>query len=295
MPKLNKYITTTPVLNGDNTIPGVKLTKELSDLLPDIFRAVRNFGCDFYPTVVEKLKHDEISEIAAYGGFPNRYPHWRFGMEFADLQMRYEAGLQKIYEMVVNTNPCYIYNLESNTLLDDVTVVAHALGHNDFFKNNIFFSQTSQNMMNELANHGTRIRRYIARWGKEKVTAFLDQVLRIETLIDPAKAWERREIVDPVVRDHREYKFPPRIEVPEGHDYMESYLNPKEWIRKNQKAINREEVAREIGIFTERTKDIFGFIRDNAPLKPWQADIVDMLYEEAMYFAPQRMTKVLIS
>jgi stage V sporulation protein R len=293
VPKLNKYINTTPVLNGDNRIPGVKLPKALQDLLPQIFQAVRDFGCDFYPTVVEKLKHDEISEIAAYGGFPCRYPHWRWGMEFAELQMGYEFGMHKIYEMVVNTNPCYIYNLESNTLLDDVTVVAHALGHNDFFKNNIFFSQTSQNMMNELANHGTRIRRYMARWGKERVTAFLDQILRIETLIDPAKAWERKQIDDPFVRDHREYDFPSRLTVPEGHDYMEPYLNPKEWTRKQQKAIHRAEIAKEIGIYTEKTKDIFGFIRDNAPLKPWQADIADMLYEEAMYFAPQRMTKVL--
>lgn len=293
MSNTSKFLRGSPVLCGDNTIPGLKLPKELNDLLPKIFQSCRDFGLDYYPTVVEKLSYDEISEIAAYGGFPVRFPHWSWGMEYEELQRGYEFGMHKIYEMVVNTNPCYIYCLESNTLVDDVTVVAHALGHNDFFKNNIYFSQTSQNMMNELANHGTRIRKYIARWGKERVTEFIDHVMRIETLIDPAKAWERRQIKDPVTRDSREYKFPPRLNVKDGHDYMESYINPEEWIRRNKAKIERDEVAQEIGIFTEPTKDILGFIRDNAPLKPWQADIVAMLHEEAMYFAPQRKTKML--
>lgn len=295
MAKFDKFMHGAPVLNGNNTIPGLKLSKEVSDLIPKIFKAVKDFGCDYPPTIVEKLRYDEISEIAAYGGFPVRYPHWRWGMEYEELQKGYELNLHRIYEMVINTVPVYLYCLESNSLLDDVTVIAHALGHADFFKNNIFFSQTNQNMMNELANHGTRIRRYMARWGQEKVTAFLDQLLRIETLVDPAKAWERKHVNDLLrtTKEDRDFKFAPRLKVADGHDYMDPYLNPKSWIEKNQQKINREEIANELGVFFEPTKDIFGFIRDNAPLKPWQADIVDMIYEETMYFAPQRMTKTL--
>ena len=295
MAKFDKFMHGAPILNGNNTVPGLKMPKEVNDLIPKIFKAVKDFGCDYPPTIVEKLRYDEISEIAAYGGFPVRYPHWRWGMEYEELQKGYELNLHRIYEMVVNTTPVYLYCLESNSLLDDVTVIAHALGHADFFKNNIFFSQTSQNMMNELANHGTRIRRYMARWGQERVTAFLDQLLRIETLVDPAKAWERKHVEDLLrtTKEDRDFKFAPRLKVAEGHDYMEPYLNPPEWIKKNQENIHKSEVAAELGVLIEPTKDIFGFIRDNAPLKPWQADIVDMLYEETMYFAPQRMTKML--
>ena len=46
-------------------------------------------------------------------------------------------------------------------------------------------------------------------------------------------------------------------------------------------------------LFKRPDKNIFGFIRDNAPLKTWQQDIVAMLYDEALYFAPQRQTKML--
>jgi len=288
-----KYMFGSPVLMGDNTVPGVPMPAELKRVLPEIFRKVHEFGCDFPPTVVEMLTYDEISEIAAYGGFPVRYPHWRWGMEYEELQQGYMHGQHRIYELVVNASPVYLYCLDSNTLVDNVTVVAHALGHADFFKNNIYFGQTSQNMMNELANHGTRIRRYMTRWGKERVTEFIDHVLRIETLIDPSKAWEPKKYREVTTKDSRKYHHPGRLKVEEGHDYMEGYLNTEEWIKKQHEKIEKIEAAEYLDMFVGSTKDIMGFIRDNAPLKPWESDIVSMLYEESIYFAPQRMTKTI--
>lgn len=287
------YLYSSPVLLGNNTIPGVKIPKELEAVLPTVFKVCTDFGLDYPPTYVQKLTWDEISEIAAYGGFPTRYPHWSFGMEFEELQHGYIHGMQRIYEMVINSTPSVIYCLDSNSLLDDVTVVAHALGHGDFFKNNIFFSQTNQNMINQMANHGTRIRKYMARWGKERVMSFLDTVLMIQTLIDPANAWEKKKVKQPVLHDQRQYEHPHRLPVTADHEYMEEYINPKEWTRKQQERIARKEKATEIGIFKEPTKDIVRYIRDHAPLQIWQADIVAMIYEESMYFSPQRMTKTI--
>jgi stage V sporulation protein R len=194
--------------------------------------------------------------------------------------------------MVINTNPCYIYCLNSNTLVDHLTVVAHATGHNDFFKNNIHFSGTDTNMMNKMANHGTRIRRYMTRWGKERVIEFIDHVLRLETLVDSAKAWEQRVIKDRNLVDHRTPRQPRRLQVDKQRMYMEPFINTKEFRAKENSRIAKEDAAEEIGLFGEPTKDILGFIRDNAPLKAWQADIVAMLYEESLYFYPQRQTKV---
>ena len=173
----SKFFHGSGILLGNNTVPGVQLSPELKKYIPVVLQACKEWGLDFHPTVVQLLTYDEISEIAAYGGFPVRFPHWSFGMEYEELQRGYEFGAHKIYEMVINSNPCYIYNLASNTLTDHLTVVAHATGHNDFFKNNIHFSATDTNMLNKMANHGTRIRKYMARWGKERVTEFLDHVI----------------------------------------------------------------------------------------------------------------------
>ena len=43
------------------------------------------YGLDFFPIIFEMVTYDQMNEIAAYGGFPNRYPHWRFGMEYERL------------------------------------------------------------------------------------------------------------------------------------------------------------------------------------------------------------------
>ena len=289
-----KFMRGSPLLMGDNRTPGLRLPADLEVLIPQIIKVCEGFGLDFYPIVVQKLTYDEISEVASYGGFPVRYPHWKWGMEYEELQRGYEHGMHKIYEMVINTNPCYIYCLDSNTLVDDVTVVGHAIGHNDFFKNNVFFRHTADNMMNQLANDASRIRRYISRWGKEKVTEFIDWILRLETLVDPANAWRTRKIKDPVVQDERIYHHPRRLDVKENHEYMDRYLNPVEWKLEQDEKAEREEVAEEIGISKkEKTRDILGFLRDHAPLKPWQADILAMLYNETQYFMPQRATHMM--
>ena len=172
-------------------------------------------------------------------------------IETVDIALDHDAHDFIAYGLIThNTSPCYIYCLDSNTLLDHLTVIAHATGHNDFFKNNIHFSATDTNMLNNMANHSSRIKKYMARWGKEKVTEFLDYLLRIDTLVDGASAW-------------------------------------------HQKVIKDQDLAEELGFFIEPVKDIFGFLRDNAPLKPWQQDIMSMIYEESIYFFPQRQTKVL--
>jgi stage V sporulation protein R len=287
----SKFLRGGPLLTGNNTVPGQTLTQEEKEIFTKVLQACKDYGLDFYPTIIQKLTHDEMSEIVAYGGFPRRYPHWKWGMEYEELQRSYELGLHRVYEIVTNSSPCVIYIMNSNSLVDNVTVVAHATGHNDFFKNNIYFSPTDQNMMNKLANHGSRVRRYMDRWGNERVTEFIDHVLRIQTLIDLSKAWSEREINDIVIRDSRTYEYPRRLNVDDNRLYMDPWVNPKSFRDKENARIEKKEIAKELGLLEEPDKDIFGFIRNNAPLKPWQADIVSMLYEEAMYFGPQRLTK----
>src|SRR6185503_16493022 len=91
----------------------------------------------------------------------------------------------KIYEMVINNKPAYAYLLEGNSLVDQKMVIAHVLGHVDFFKNNYYFSKTNRKMIDGMANHATRVRRHIEKLGLDKVEAFIDSSLCLENLIDP--------------------------------------------------------------------------------------------------------------
>src|SRR5213596_87329 len=149
------------------------LTPEMIDIQRQMEAHARSYGLDFFNTIFEVVDHDQLSAVAAYGGFPTRYPHWRFGMEYEQLSKGYSYGLQKIYELVINNDPCYAYLMKSNSMVDQKLVMAHVCGHADFFKNNFWFSHTNRKMMDEMANHGTRMRRYAERFGHENVENFV--------------------------------------------------------------------------------------------------------------------------
>ena len=67
----NKFMLGSPVLMGDKTIPGVPMPEDLKRLLPEIFRKVSEFGCDFPPTVVEMLTTTRLARSRPTGAFPS--------------------------------------------------------------------------------------------------------------------------------------------------------------------------------------------------------------------------------
>ena len=207
-----------------------ELPKELVDVQQEMEAHASDYGLDFFPTIFELVDVDRLNAVAAYGGFPTRYPHWRFGMEFQRLSKGYAYGLQKIYELVINNNPCYAYLLNSNSLTDHKMVIAHVYGHCDFFKMNHWFSQTNRKMIDEMANHGNRIRRYMDRFGVETVETFIDVCLSIEDLIDIHSPFiKRSDSVDRYrFRDHTESSAdeaqqPGRFR---AKSYMDPFINP---------------------------------------------------------------------
>ena len=278
-------------LLNDSSTPGVRIHPEIRKLLPKIFEECRDFGLDYYPTIIEFCTYADISELAAYGGFPVRYNHWSFGMEYEELSRGFEHGRHRIYEMVVNSNPSIIYCLDSNTILENVKVICHALGHNDFFKNNTFFKGTNTDILNKFTNHRNRIRKYMSRWGKETVTEFIDHVLRLNNLIDRTKEWKAKPAKKMDVQDKKETMEYERRRY--THEYMDEWVNNDEYLRREKKRIEKEEASLDLEIFQNPEKDILGYLKDHAPLKAWQQDVVSMLYEEALYFAPQFLTKVI--
>src|SRR5688572_9857613 len=202
------------------------LTPELARLNREIEQYAWEYGLDFYETFFEVLDFEEMNMVAAYGGFPNRYPHWKFGMEYERLNKSYAYGLHKIYEMVINNDPCYAYLLEDNHLVDQKIVMAHVYGHCDFFKNNIWFSKTNRKMMDIMANHATKIRKYIDKFGLEAVEDFIDTCLSIEDLIDHHSVFiERRGRP----KGHEEEEKP-LVKKIAASDYMDEFINPREFL-----------------------------------------------------------------
>ncbi len=268
------------------------LPADLRELQVEIEGHARGYGLDFYETIFEVLDYDELSEIAALGGFPTRYPHWRFGMEYEQLAKGYRYGLQKIYEMVINNDPCYAYLLRCNQRVDQKLVMAHVYGHNDFFKNNIWFSRTNRKMMDETANHGNRIRSYMERSGEEAVESFVDSCLSLENLIDIHSPFIKRRDEADRYDFRREEDDPDAVVKFQSKGYMDSYVNPPSVLA--EQARKKESDKQKVRQFPEQPeRDVLLFLMEHAPLNPWQRDVLDIVRQEAYYFTPQGQTKIM--
>jgi stage V sporulation protein R len=262
----------------------------LAEFSREIADYARGYGLDFYTTVFEELDFDELNQVAAYGGFPTRYPHWSFGMDYEHLSKGYEYGLSKIYELVINNDPCYAYLMKSNGLTDQKLVMAHVYAHCDFFKNNIWFSKTNRRMMDEMANHGSRVRKYVDEIGFEVVESFMDRCLSINNLIDSHSVFIQRETLEPEGKGRGKGLKVPKLK---SKPYMDRYINPKEYIDAEKERIEKKMGEHQGKFPKEPVKDILEFLLRYAPLDRWQRDILSMIREEAYYFAPQGQTKIM--
>lgn len=271
------------------------LGQELLDWNQKIEAIAKDEGLDFFETRFEMVSYDKMSEIAAYGGFPTRYPHWRFGMEYERLSKSHTYGLSKIYELVINSDPCYAYLLEGNELVDQKLVMAHVFGHCDFFKNNFWFSRTNRKMLDSMANHASQVRRYQELYGVTAVEQFIDTCLSLENLIDVHRPYrpkdkqahkkKKEDLPDELMGDGEVHRL-------EAKEYMDAYVNPESFVEAQRKK-QKEEQEKQSRFPEHPERDVLLFLMREAPLTRWQRNIVGIIRDEAYYFAPQAMTKIM--
>lgn len=254
--------------------------KELEYAIEEITEIATGFGLDFYPMRYEICPADIIYTFGAYG-MPTRFSHWSFGKQFHKMKLHYDLGLSKIYELVINSNPCYAFLLDSNSLINNKLIVAHVLAHCDFFKNNVRFQNTKREMVESMAATADRIRQYEIKYGKQEVETFLDAVLAIDEHIDPSLmrpklAWSMDDVE---FVEEEETASTPYDEL-WGLDDRNKPKKPKKKVAKK--------------FPPQPEKDILLFIENfSRELTDWQRDILTMMREEMLYFWPQLETKIM--
>jgi stage V sporulation protein R len=252
--------------------------KELEHSIAEITEIADGFGLDFYEMRYEICPAEIIYTFGAYG-MPTRYSHWSFGKQFHKMKLQYDFGLSKIYELVINSDPCYAFLLDSNSLIQNKLIVAHVLAHCDFFKNNVRFSNTRRDMVESMSATAERIAHYEHLHGKEVVENFLDAVLAIQEHIDPSLL---RPKLEWSIEDEEEVK---QIKKSEYDDL---------WELDAKKSSSKPKLTRKRNFPPSPEKDILLFIEEySRELEPWQRDILTMMREEMLYFWPQLETKIM--
>lgn len=246
---------------------------ELEAAIERIVTCAQEFGLDFFPMRYEICPADIIYTFGAYG-MPTRFSHWSFGKAFHQMKTQHDFGLSKIYELVINSDPCYAFLLDSNTLLQNKLIAAHVLAHCDFFKNNWRFAATNRQMVQSMAAFAGRVVGYEQVHGRATVERFLDAVLAIQEHIDP---YPRRGENKPASSSKAEPAQPP--ETP--YDDL--------WLLDRTTSSPAAGEAQAGG-----DRDLLRFLLQHGRhLEPWQQDILSSMREESLYFRPQMETKIM--
>lgn len=252
--------------------------------IAEITEIATGFGLDFYPMRYEICPADIIYTFGAYG-MPTRFSHWSFGKTFHRMKTQYDFGLSKIYELVINSNPCYAFLLDGNSLIQNKLIVAHVLAHCDFFKNNARFSKTNRNMVESMSATAERIRSYEIKYGTDRVEQFIDAVLAIQEHVDPD-----------LVRPYRPNRYDMDGDgiIDQAEEATSKTTGYEDlWELENTEAAEADD-ERVKRFPPKPEKDILWFIQEYSPvLEPWQRDILTMLRDEMLYFWPQMETKIM--
>ena len=237
------------------------------------------------------LDYEQMHEVAAFGGFPVRYPHWRFGMDFEQLSKSHDLRPLEHLRDGDQQRPAYAYLLEGNS-----------------WSTRRWSSRTSrprrllqeqllllQDQPQDDRHHGEpRHPRAPPRRapGDEKVESFIDPCLCLENLIDPMSPFivpaPPSGQARPEDAGRRAAEIPRSAPSP---TWTSSSTRPTTWTSSGQKMERERRPAQEDPARARARRAAVS--SGERAARAWERDILEIVREEAYYFAPQRQTKVM--
>jgi stage V sporulation protein R len=227
-------------------------------------------GLDWFPINYEVCDYHSMIGHMTYHGMPTHYGHWSFGKSFERTRTMYNMGMEGLpYELIINSNPSIAYLMRENPAYLQILIMAHCVGHSDFFKNNRMFANTNpEGVVSKMRAAKKRIQSYT-----EDPSIGVDEV---EAVLDAAHAlqWQTHRYGQ-VRRSQKELKA----------EYQNLIRSDSKGEYKNFD-INRVPLKPDY--------DILAFVAENSPtMTDWKHDVIDIVRDTGKYFIPQIQTKIM--
>lgn len=240
---------------------------ELEEWDQRILEIATKNGLDPFPIEYEFIDYQSMIGAMAFHGLPSHFNHWSFGKSYERTLHSYNAGAEGLpYELILNSNPSLAYMMRENPLHLQILIMAHCVGHSDFFKNNRTFKGTRPDtIVGRCRAAKKRFQAYVEdpSIGIDMVEETIDACHAIQFQIQ-RPGWLRRTRSE-IIFDHNEkMKEDPKTL------WLDTSRNP-----------------------LEPDYDILGFISENSNLPSWKRDIIDVCRDEGKYFWPQIQTKIM--
>jgi len=231
----------------------------------------KDYGLDWFPIVYETCDYYEMIGTMAYHGMPSHYGHWSFGKSFERTHTMYNAGLEGLpYELIINSDPSLAYLMEENPLYLQVLIMAHCIGHSDFFKNNATFANTRPD---QVILRMRNAKRYIDKLAEDPSIG----IENVEKTLDAAHALSLQ-----VSRTYQRY-------IPHAKKRNELIEDIKSGYFKDESNQPNPDVY-PIG----PEQNILAFIAERSTyLEDWQRELIQIVVDDAQYFMPQIRTKIM--
>lgn len=272
-----------------NTLPqGSEWTTENLVIYYDaIAKIAAEYGLDTYPNQLDVITADQMIDAYTSIGLPMMYNHWTFGKEFVTTSRSYQKGQSGLaYELVINSNPCISYLMETNTLALQVLVIAHAaFGHNSFFKGNYLFKEwtDAEGIMDYLEFAKSYIAKCEERYGVEAVMLILDSAHALKPHgVDRYKRPQKLSPKGELSRLKDRVKF-----IDESYDAVFAHTVDKKVVaKKDPRKLDTLQVVDEENL-------LYFLEKQSSVLEDWQREVLRIVRKIAQYFYPQGQTKVM--
>ena len=242
------------------------------DWVQPVAAAARSIGLQPCETEFLEVPADTLYDLAAYG-LPGMYGHWSFGQSRWRSKGEFDVGLSKIHELVSHTLPAFAYLLDHNSLSEHIFVMAHVMGHSDFFQRNIFMQHARTDMLPLLREASGRFQRYELEYGQAAVERLLD--------LAHALMWH----VEPLPAPKPETRQPESERSPYA-----DLLDDRPPKRPSPDELLAERRQKRWG--TPCPDPLF-YLISQAPIEPWERDVLQVVREVGLQYRPQIRTKVM--
>jgi len=252
--------------------------EDLKEWDDKIIEIANKFGLNWHPIDYEVCDYFEMIGHMSYHGMPTHYDHWSYGKSFERTHNMYNLGMEGLpYELIINSNPSIAYLMKQNPLYLQILIMAHCVGHSDFFKNNHCFKDTRPDrVIQKFKAASKRIKKYT-----EDPDIGIDAVEEILDIAHSLKYQTSRYGLDYEILDDDDL-----LPIKEPQDEVDKLWND---IAKLE--IDMFGGSPDPEVF--KCKDLLKFLVNCDRLPDWKRDVIDIVRQESLYFMPQIRTKIM--
>ena len=280
----------------------------------------REAGLQFADETLEYIvTNRDLLDLSPKFMIPTLYDYWVNDVEVLQQYAKYKLYPTNPFETVINSRPAISFYNDNNPDWLNIMIFYHVLAHIDFFQNNIYFSHTWNDDFVGVALADKRlINLYRSKYGRwvDYVIEFarsIDNIVDFYSIIFNQYLEETHKDPPPKLDFFFNHFLPNIIKANELERYkyldhynkrLEQYGDRAENLFFSEVSIKYPEFEAFYDNYLKNQKkdqkypDLLAFVNEQSPFlnktnNRWMKDIIVIIRNTALYFAPQIRTKIM--